>query len=75
MICTTVEEPRLSRIGITAKFPFNNLVRNLVDKFRSDDYILLCSKYSSSENFMTLYNEAHLDNFTEEGRGIEIYVF
>jgi hypothetical protein len=62
------EEPRLSRIGITMKFPFNNLVRNLVDKSSSDDYILLCSRYSSSKNFMALYNESHLDNFREEGR-------
>jgi len=62
------KEPRLSRIRIIAKFPFSNLVRNLVDKSKSN-YILLCSKYSSSENFMTLYNEAHLDNFREGGRG------
>lgn len=69
------EEPRLSRIGITMKFPFINLIRNLMDKSRSNDYILLHSRYRSSENFMTLYNEAHLENLRKEGREIEIYVF
>jgi hypothetical protein len=63
------EKPRLSRIRITVKFPINNLVRNLVEKSRSDDYIFLYSRYSSLENFMTLYNKAHLDNFREERRG------
>jgi hypothetical protein len=63
------EEPKLSRIRIIVKFPFSNLVRNLVDKSKNNDYILLCSKCSSSKNFMTLYNEAHLDNFREGGTG------
>jgi hypothetical protein len=63
------EKPRLSIIEITTKFPFSNLIRNLMDKSRRNDYIFLCSRYSSSENFMTLYNETHLDNFREGRKG------